>query len=266
VSETPTVYQAWSAVMADVQAVGKTGRNKQQNYNFRGVDAVVNAAGPAMREHGVIVGPTVKETHYRDITVGQNHTAMREVTVKVRYSVIGPAGDVLTVPDEPEFGVVCGESMDSGDKGTAKAMSVAYRIFLLQALCIPTDEPDPDEHSYERAAPPPAPVLPEGHVWVSDAKSSVMAVVQGDKRAAGRAWKAAGLPLDGIESVTDAQAKAALDEAEALMAAAEGERQDETGEQVEEHAADQTELPEVSNRNGIKAAHDVYKEMEGGKK
>jgi hypothetical protein len=41
--------------------------------------------------------------------------------------------------------------MDSGDKATAKAMSVAYRTALLQVLCLPTDEPDPDSHTYERA-------------------------------------------------------------------------------------------------------------------
>ena len=29
---------------------------------------------------------------------------------------------------------------------------MALRIALLQALCIPTDEPDPDAHSYERAS------------------------------------------------------------------------------------------------------------------
>ena len=37
-----TIYQALSAVMGDVQAVGKDGRNTQQGFNFRGIDAVVN--------------------------------------------------------------------------------------------------------------------------------------------------------------------------------------------------------------------------------
>lgn len=146
-----TVVEAWGRVMADVQAVGKTGHNQQQDYNFRGIDAVVNAAGPAMREHGVIVVPTVLDATYRDIEVGKNRTLMREVTVKVRYTIIGPDGDALTAAGVPGFGCVYGESMDSGDKGTAKAMSVAYRIFLLQALTIPTSEPDPDESTFERA-------------------------------------------------------------------------------------------------------------------
>ena len=41
--------------------------------------------------------------------------------------------------------------MDGGDKATAKAMSVAFRIALLQALALPTSEPDPDSTSYERS-------------------------------------------------------------------------------------------------------------------
>ena len=71
------------------------------------------------------------------------------MTVKVRYTVYGPAGDTLV-------GVTAGESMDSGDKGTAKAMSVAFRVFLLQSLCLPTDEPDPDSEVYERSNGPTA--------------------------------------------------------------------------------------------------------------
>jgi hypothetical protein len=42
--------------------------------------------------------------------------------------------------------------MDSGDKATAKAMSVAFRTALLQSLSLPTDEVDPDAHSYERSS------------------------------------------------------------------------------------------------------------------
>lgn len=148
-AEHPTVVQALASVMAEVQSVGKDGKNTQQGYNFRGIDGVVNAVGPALRKHGVVIIPTLLESNYRDIEVGKNRTLMREVTVTVRYTIHGPAGDTLE-------GTVVGESMDSGDKGTAKAFSVAYRTFLLQALTIPTHQPDPDEQSYERseAAPP----------------------------------------------------------------------------------------------------------------
>lgn len=152
-TDAPNIYAALSSVMTDVLAVSKTGRNTDQNYSFRGVDAVVNAVGPVLRKHHVLLLPELLDVSYRDVRTSRDKPA-REVTVRVRYTFVGPAGDKVEV-------TVPGESMDNGDKGTAKAMSVAYRIALLQALCIPTDEPDPDEGTYERSyEPPPAPPDP----------------------------------------------------------------------------------------------------------
>jgi hypothetical protein len=143
VTDKPTVHEALAAVMGDVQAVRKADRNSQQGYAFRGIDAVVNAVGPVLRKHGVIITPTNVEAHYRDVTTSTGKPS-RECTVLVTYRVYGPAGDFIEA-------MAPGESMDFGDKGAPKAMSVAMRIVLLQALCIPTDEPDPDSQSYERA-------------------------------------------------------------------------------------------------------------------
>lgn len=143
-TDKPSIVESLSAVMADVQAVRKGERNDQQGYSFRGIDAVVNAVGPALRAHGVVVLPVVEDSHYDVVEVGRNRTQMRQATVTVRYVFVGPAGDRLEA-------VSVGEAMDSGDKATPKAMSVAFRVALLQALCIPTDEADPDSQSYERA-------------------------------------------------------------------------------------------------------------------
>lgn len=138
------VFQAWAEVMGDVQAVRKTDRNEAQRFLFRGIDAVMNAVGPALRKHGVTVVPTVLARKLVDVQL-KSRTATG-VHMKVRYTVYGPEGDSFS-------GEVYAEAMDMGDKATAKAMSVAYRTFLLQALTIPTDEPDPDADSYEREAP-----------------------------------------------------------------------------------------------------------------
>jgi len=142
---TPNIIQLIGSVMADVTHVGKDGWNPGQKFHFRGIDAVVNAVGPALRKAGVVPTPVLETATYRDILTGGNRTPMQQCTVQVRYQFWGPAGDHLDV-------VVPGEAFDSGDKGTAKAMSVAYRIALLQLLALPTDEPDPDATSYERAA------------------------------------------------------------------------------------------------------------------
>ncbi|SDL15339.1 ERF superfamily protein [Nocardioides sp. YR527] len=147
-SDKLTVQEAWAAVMADVQGLGKNQAvtSGPARFNFRGVDDVMNAVGPVLRTHGVSVVPT-EVTHSPENVTTSNGKGMRNVTVFVKYAIHGPAGDTMA-------GAAAGEAADSGDKATPKAMSVAFRTFLLQALCLPTNEPDPDEHQYERAAPP----------------------------------------------------------------------------------------------------------------
>lgn len=156
-----TIYAALAAVMADVQAVSKKSRNESQNFNFRGIDAVMNAVGPALRTHGVIVVPVAEDAHYNTVTVGKNQTPMRECTVRIRYVFYGPDGDSIEC-------VVFGEALDSGDKATNKAHSVAFRTALLQALCIPTDEPDTDANSYVRASGPIADPLSALRIEISN--------------------------------------------------------------------------------------------------
>lgn len=131
--------------MEAVQAVRKDSKNQAQRFNFRGIDAVMNAVGPALRKYGVVILPEEVDVHRSNgATASGKQTA--EVVVKVTYRVYGPAGDSI-------HGKVAAEAMDFGDKATAKAMSVAYRTFLLQALTIPTDEPDPDGESFDRGVP-----------------------------------------------------------------------------------------------------------------
>lgn len=144
-AEQVTVHQALSKVMGDVQAVKKDSKNQAQRFNFRGIDAVMNAVGPALRKHGVVILPEDVDVHRSNGTTA-NGKQTAEVVVKVTYRVYGPAGDSI-------HGKVAAEAIDFGDKAIAKAMSVAYRTFLLQSLTIPTDDPDPDSESYERGVP-----------------------------------------------------------------------------------------------------------------
>lgn len=139
-----SIYQALTAVMQDVGAVKKGDRNSAQNFSFRGIDAVTSAVYPALVKHGVVVVPEVLEYEYGTVTVGQRRTEMGHVRLRVKYTWYGPEGDSVVSS-------AAAESMDAGDKATAKAHSVAFRTALLQTLCLPTDEPDPDSHSYERA-------------------------------------------------------------------------------------------------------------------
>jgi hypothetical protein len=131
--------------MKEVGAIAKKDKNQAQGFNFRGIDSVVNAVSPALQKYGVIVVPSVEDYEYATVEIGRNRTAMGHVKVKVTYTFIGANGDSIKA-------TVVGEAMDAGDKATAKAMSVAFRTALLQALSLPTDEPDPDSSSYERSS------------------------------------------------------------------------------------------------------------------
>ena len=143
------IYKALTQVMKDVGAVRKADFNSHQKFNFRGIDAVINAVSPAFREHGVVCTPVVIDSTYESVQVGQNRTVMGHARVTVQYIFYAVDGSNIST-------TVVAESMDSGDKATAKAMSVAYRTALLQTLCLPTDEPDPDSQSYERSSAPAA--------------------------------------------------------------------------------------------------------------
>lgn len=156
-----TVHAAWSAVMAEVQAIGKGEKVTQgpARFNFRGIDTVMNAVGPALRTHGVTVVPTadhIELERYQTAKGGQ----MQGAIVRMQYTVLGPDGDSFT-------GAAYGQAADAGDKAVSKAQSVAYRTFLLQALTVPTDEPDPDYEVHERAATDP----------LVDAKNALAAAV-----------------------------------------------------------------------------------------
>lgn len=151
VSDTETraasVHEAITAAKQRIGAVGKGDRNTDQGWMFRGVDAVLNAVAPALREHGLTVAPIATSYQYEQIRVGKDSRLVGHVIVTVTYRWTGPAGDHLDIQ-------VIAEAMDAGDKAAAKAMSVAYRTCLLQTLSLPTGEPtDPDHHTYDRADP-----------------------------------------------------------------------------------------------------------------
>lgn len=154
-TEPLSVHQAIAAVMSDVTHVGKDGENRAQGFKFRGIDHTVNALGPAFRTHGLIVLPRLLSKEYREYQTTKG-TTMRECIVEVEFTFVGPDGSTLTA-------VTPGEASDAGDKATSKAMSVAERTALLIAFLLPTNEPDPDETSVERAAS--EPVDPVKQAW-----------------------------------------------------------------------------------------------------
>ena len=136
------IYSAICGVMEDIGVVGKNDTNKQQGFKYRGIDSVMNALNPAMIKHKIFSVPEVLEQTREERTTAKGATLIYSVC-KMRYRFYATDGSSVDA-------VVVGEGMDSGDKATNKAMSVAFKYACFQTFCIPTedlmDDPDADSH------------------------------------------------------------------------------------------------------------------------
>lgn len=142
----PMIYAAICGVMEDIKAVGKDALNKTQGFKYRSIDAVMNALNPAMIKHKIFCAPEVIEQIREERTTGKGSTLIYSVC-KIRYRFFTVDGSYIDA-------VVVGEGMDSGDKATNKAMSVAFKYACFQTFCIPTenliDDPDADTPELNR--------------------------------------------------------------------------------------------------------------------
>lgn len=141
---------AWLRVRRDIRAIGKGELYNQSGtrFNFRGVDTVVNVFGPVTLKHGVHVMSSKVEATYGTKNTKSGGT-MRECSVLVTWTIMGPMGDTFTLQ-------TMGEALDTADKATTKAQSVALRTLLLGFGLTPTNDTDPDADRIERGIEAPA--------------------------------------------------------------------------------------------------------------
>jgi hypothetical protein len=152
----PLIYPAMAAIMSEIPAISKDSQNVQQGFKYRGIDAVYNALNPILANHGVFMLPELL-SQTREERTNAKGTVLAFVTATMKYHFVASDGSEVSC-------VVCGEGMDSGDKATNKAMSIAQKYALFQAFCIPTKEdkdPDKDSHEVKPRPPRKAPVRPQ---------------------------------------------------------------------------------------------------------
>lgn len=139
------IYKAITEVMSDIGAVGKKQKNQQQGFMFRGIDAVMNAINPAFIKHKVFVVPEILEQSREERQTSRGGNLIYSIC-KIKYTFFTTDGSSIEA-------TVIGEGMDSGDKATNKAMSIAFKYACFQVFCIPTEEmKDPDEETHEVTA------------------------------------------------------------------------------------------------------------------
>ncbi|SHI44250.1 ERF family protein [Parasporobacterium paucivorans] len=156
--ENGKIYQAISSVMSEIGAIEKNKKNQQQGFFYRGVDDVMNALQPAMVKHKVFIVPEVLD-ETREERQTKSGGTMFYSRLKMAYKFFTDDGSNLSA-------TVIGEAMDSGDKVTNKAMSIAFKYVCFQVFCIPTEEmldPDAEAHAVapKQAQKPQAKQKPE---------------------------------------------------------------------------------------------------------
>lgn len=143
--ENGMIYKAISEAMEACQAVGKDSRNSQQGYQYRSIDAVMNAINPALRKAKIFCIPEVLNNSREERKTAKGNLLIYSI-VTVKYTFFAADGSSVSA-------VVMGEGMDSGDKSFNKAMSAAFKYALFQVFCIPTEEMvDSERDSPEPAA------------------------------------------------------------------------------------------------------------------
>lgn len=138
------IYSLIGQAMKKIGSVGKTSKNAQQGFLYRGIDAVMNALSPVMADLGLFIVPEVLE-QTREERTNKNGTTLLYSILKIKYTMFAPDGSNVSC-------VVIGEGMDTGDKASNKAMAIGLKYAAFQMFMIPTEEmksADPDAECHE---------------------------------------------------------------------------------------------------------------------
>ena len=151
-AEKKNIFETINAVMAEIGAIGKDSWNKQ-GFKYRGIDAVMNAINPALIKNKLFIMPEVLSQKREERKTSNGGNLIYSICT-IKYTFYAEDGSSISA-------TVIGEGMDSGDKATNKAMSVAFKYACFQAFCIPTEEmQDPDAET----PPPSRPALEAKYV------------------------------------------------------------------------------------------------------
>ncbi len=141
---TPSINAAILAVQRDITAIDKD-RPSTQGYKFRGIDDVMNEVHPHFTKHGIFITTKVLE-NTREERASKSGGVLVSSIMKVSFTF--HAEDGSSVDCE-----MIGEGMDSGDKSSPKALSIAFKYAILQMFTIPTLDPkDPENDNPEPLA------------------------------------------------------------------------------------------------------------------
>lgn len=146
------IFESITAIMQEIPAIGKEKKNQQQGFKYRGIDDVMNTLQPILSKHKVFVVPEVIDQAREERVTNKGGTILYSM-LKIRYTFYAEDGTSVSA-------VVIGESMDSGDKASNKAMAIAMKYAFFQVFCIPTEEMNDPDAETPNPSRPKEPAIP----------------------------------------------------------------------------------------------------------
>jgi hypothetical protein len=151
------IFKQIPAIMSEIPSIGKDRKNTGQGYNFRGIDDIYNFIQPLLAKHSVFMTAEILDDRHEERQSKSGGVIMYRV-LKMRYSFVASDGSSIATD-------AVGEGMDSGDKASAKAMSIAQKYAILQTFLVPTEDakdPEVDNHEVAPKAKPAAELVTDG--------------------------------------------------------------------------------------------------------
>jgi hypothetical protein len=141
------VIRAINEITAELarEGISKNRQNQQQGFKFRGIEDVYAALAHKLAAHKLAILPIVEE-RIETVRTSSKGGNLYSVALRVRYEFWSASGGASW------SATMWGEAMDSGDKATSKAASMAYKYMAFQVFCIPVAGQD----DADAETPPPS--------------------------------------------------------------------------------------------------------------
>jgi hypothetical protein len=163
--KTPAVLAGIEIAQAFLSREGieKGRENTQQNFNFRGIDDVLNTLSTALVQAKLCIIPTLERftlTHFsvEKTRGGSSYTQTTYVCeLELAYTITSLVDGSSLVARVPAM------AFDQSDKAANKALSAAYKYMAIQSFCIPIEglpDQDSDAITVDQGQPQSLPQLP----------------------------------------------------------------------------------------------------------
>ena len=142
-SENKNILKKLHKVMSEIEAIGKTGRNKFHNYDYATEADVLQAVRQKLIDNKLMIIPSAGECFIH------THGDMFLTDIEMGYTIWDvESGESIKTTWR-------GQGTDKGDKGLYKAFTGGHKYFLMKTFFLPTDaDPENDSRDSFPQAPP----------------------------------------------------------------------------------------------------------------